>query len=105
MNGIINQESKNIFDWFNWLNRKWSNYQDFIDFQHGIEPKQVAINFLDLNRVEFLEFIESLDKEDLEAIDQIQKITESESYVFKLIREQILNKNKVKYVDFKNRTS
>ena len=58
-----------------------------------------------MNRLEFLEFIESLDKEDLEAIDQIQKITESESYVFKLIREQILNKNKVKYVDFKNRTS
>ena len=105
MNGIINQESKNIFEWFNWLNRKWNNYQDFIDFQHGIEPKQVAENFLDMNRVEFLEFIESLDKEDLEAIDQIQKITESESYVFKLIREQILNKSKVKYVDFKNRVS
>tara|TARA_Y100000589_G_C26984527_1_gene560013 strand:- start:513 stop:830 length:318 start_codon:yes stop_codon:yes gene_type:complete len=103
MNGFVDKKSKNIFEWFNWLNNKWNKYQEYIDFQHGIQPKQVAENFFDLNKVEFLKFFESLDKDDLEAIDQIQKLTESESYVFKMIRDQILKESKVKYVDFRKR--
>tara|TARA_Y100000589_G_scaffold330904_1_gene382131 strand:- start:706 stop:1029 length:324 start_codon:yes stop_codon:yes gene_type:complete len=100
MNGIADEKSNDKFQWFDWFNKKWNNYDAFIDFGDGINPKEVAENFFDLNRVELLKFFESLDHEDLDALDQMQKLTESEAYVFKLIRDQIDNSNKVKYVDF-----
>tara|TARA_B100000212_G_C27145384_1_gene435173 strand:+ start:79 stop:393 length:315 start_codon:yes stop_codon:yes gene_type:complete len=101
MSGIVNENSKNIFEWFNWLNSKWNNYEAFIDFQEGINPKEVAENFLDLNKVEFLKFFEALDSEDLDALDQMQKLTESESHVFKMIKEQINYRRKVRFVNFR----
>ena len=58
MNSIANENSKDIFEWFNWLNNTWSNYEAFIQFEDGLKPKDVAENFLDLNKVEFLKFFE-----------------------------------------------
>ena len=103
MNRVAKGNSKDIFEWFNWLNNTWSNYEAFIQFEDGVKPKDVAENFLDLNKVEFLKFFEKIDSEDLDALDQMQKLIESESFVFKMIREEINNRRKVRYVDFKKR--
>ena len=104
MKGVANGNSKDIFEWFNWLNDKWNNYEAFIDFEEGINPKEVAENFIDLNKGEFLKFFEVLDNEDLDALDQMQKLTESESHVFKMIRDQINFRRKVRFVDFRRKS-
>ena len=101
MNGVAKGNSKDIFEWFNWLNNKWNNYEAFIQYEDGINPKEVAENFLDLNKLELLKFLESLDNEDIDALDQMQKLTESEFHVFKMIRDQIRFYKKVRFVDFK----
>ena len=103
MSRIVNDKSKSIFDLLNWLNNKWNNYEAFLAFEEGSDPKEVAEKFVDLNRIEFLNLFESLDKEDLDVLDQMQKLTESESHVLKMIRDQIDYLNKVKYVDFNKR--
>ena len=101
MNGIAQGNSKDIFEWFNWLNNKWNNYEAFIQYEDGINPKEVAENFLDLNKGELLKILESLDNDDIDALDQMQKLTESEFHVFKMIRDQIRFRKKVRFVDFK----
>ena len=104
MNGVAKGNSKDIFEWFNWLNNKWNNYEAFIQYEDGINPKEVAENFLDLNKRELLKFLDSLDKDDIDALDQMQKLTESEFHVLKMIRDQINFRKKVRFVDFrKNR--
>ena len=103
MNGIVNNNSKSTFEWLSWLSTKWNSYEAFLEFKDGSNPKEVAEKFVDLNRIEFLKLFESLDKDDLDMIDQLQKLTESESHVFKMIRDQIDYLNKVKYVDFNKR--
>ena len=101
MNGVAKENSKNILEWFNWLNNKWDNYEAFIQYEDGINPKEVAENFLDLNKGELLKFFEALDKEDIDALYQMQKLTESEFHVFKIIREQVNFRKKVRFVDFR----
>ena len=101
MNGVAKGNSKDIFEWFNWLNNKWNNYEAFIQYEDGVNPKEVAENFLDLNKGELSKFFEALDKEDIDALDQMQKLTESEFHVFKMIQDQINFRKKVKFVDFK----
>ena len=101
MNGVVKGNSKNIFECFNWLNNKWNNYEAFIHFEDGVNPKEVAENFLDLNKGELLKFFENLDKEDIDAFDQMQKLIESEFHVFKMISEQINHRKKVRFVDFR----
>ena len=101
MNGVAKGNSKDIFEWFSWLNNKWNNYEAFIQYEDGINPKEVAENFLDLNKLELLKFLESLDNEDIDALDQMQKLTESEFHVFKMIKDQISFRKKVKFIDFK----
>ena len=101
MNGVVKGNSKEIFEWFKWLNNKWNDYEAFIQYEDGVNPKEVAENFLDLNKVELLKFLEALDNDDIEAFDQMQKLTESEFHVFKMIRDQITFRKKVRFVDFK----
>ncbi len=101
MNEVDKGNSKNIFEWFNWLNNKWNNYEAFIQYEDGFNPKEVAENFLDLNKVELLKFLESLDKDDIDALEQMQKLTESEFHVFKMIKDHIHFRKKVRFVDFK----
>ena len=105
MNGVAKGNSKDIFEWFNWLNNKWNNYEAFIQYEDGINPKEVAENFLDLNKRELLKFLESLDSDDIDALDQMQKLTESEFHVFKMIRDQIRFRQKVRFVDFKRNSN
>ena len=101
MSRVAKGNSKNIFECFNWLNNKWNNYEAFIQYEDGVNPKEVAENFLDLNKGELLKFLETLDNEDIEAFDQMQKLTESEFHVFKMIRDQISFHKKVRFIDFK----
>ena len=103
MNGVAKGNSKDIFEWFNWLNNKWNNYEAFIQYEDGVNPKEVAENFLDLNKGELSKFFEALDKEDIDALDQMQKLTESEFHVFKMIRDHISFRKKVRYVDFQKK--
>ncbi len=105
MNGVVKGNSKDIFEWFNWLNNKWNNYEAFVQYEDGVNPKEVAENFLDSNKGELLKFLEVLDKDDIDAIDQMQKLTESEFHVFKMIRDQIRLHKKVKFVDFKRKSN
>ena len=105
MNGVAKGNSKDILEWINWLNNKWNNYEAFIQYEDGINPKEVAENFLDLNKLELLKFLESLDNEDIDALDQMQKLTESEFHVFKMIRDQIRFRKKVRFVDFKKNSN
>ena len=100
MNRVAKKNSKDIFEWFNWLNNKWNNYEAFIQFEDGVNPKEVAENFLDLNKIELLKFLEAFDNDDIDAFDQMQKLTESEFHVFKMIRDQISFRQKVRFVDF-----
>ena len=101
MNGVAKGNSKDILEWLNWLNNKWNNYEAFIQYEDGVNPKEVAENFLALNKGELLKFFEKLDNEDIDALDQMQKLTESEFHVFKMIQDQINFRKKVKFVDFK----
>tara|TARA_B100000963_G_scaffold204299_1_gene177917 strand:- start:1260 stop:1577 length:318 start_codon:yes stop_codon:yes gene_type:complete len=101
MNGVAKGNSKDIFEWFNWLNDEWNNYEAFIQYEDGVNPKEVAENFLDLNKGELLEFLKVLDNDDIDALDQMQKLTESEFHVFKMIRDQISFRKKVRFVNFK----
>ena len=103
MNGVAKRNSKDIFEWFNWLNNKWNNYEAFVQYEDGVNPKEVAENFLDLNKGELLKFFEAFDNEDIEALDQMQKLTESESHVFKIIRDQISLRQKVRFLDFRKK--
>ena len=105
MNGVAKENSKDIFEWFNWLNKKWNNYEAFIQYEDGVDPKEVAENFLDLNKGELFKFLEALDKDDIDALDQMQKLTESEFHVFKMIRDQISFRKKVRFVDFKKNSN
>ena len=105
MNGVAKGNSKDIFEWFNWLNNKWNNYEAFIQYEDGVNPKEVAENFLDLNKGELFKFLESLDNDDIDALDQMQKLTESEFHVFKMIRDQIRFRKKVRFVDFKKNSN
>ena len=103
MNGVANGNSKDISEWFNWLSNKWNNYEAFIQYEDGVNPKEVAENFLDLNKVEVLKFLDALDNDDIDALDQMQKLIESEFHVFKMIRDQIRFRKKVRFVDFKKK--
>ena len=103
MNGVAKRNSKDIFEWLNWLNNKWNNYEAFIQYEDGVNPKEVAENFLNLNKAELLKFLESLDNDDIDALEQMQKLTESEFHVFKMIKDQIHFRKKVRFVDFKNK--
>ena len=100
MSGVTKGDSKAILECFNWLNNKWNNYEAFIQFEDGVNPKEVAENFLDLNKSELLKFLEAFDNDDIDAFDQMQKLTESEFHVFKMIRDQISFRQKVRFVDF-----
>ena len=103
MNGVAKGNSKDIFEWFNWLNNKWNNYEAFIQYEDGLNPIEVAENFLDLNKAELFKFLESLDNDDIDALEQMQKLSESEFHVFKMIKDQIHFRKKVRFVDFRKK--
>tara|TARA_B100000965_G_C19573900_1_gene750425 strand:- start:263 stop:595 length:333 start_codon:yes stop_codon:yes gene_type:complete len=103
MKETFEKDKKDISLWFNWLSNKWNSYEAFIDFEYGDNPEEVAENFIEHNKEGFVNLFDTFDTEDLDAIDQLQKLTESESHIFRIIKEKINRRNKVKFVDFTKR--
>tara|TARA_Y100001968_G_scaffold327362_1_gene372253 strand:+ start:8384 stop:8716 length:333 start_codon:yes stop_codon:yes gene_type:complete len=103
MKEISEKDKLDNYGWFNWLSHQWNSYEAFIDFEYGDNPKEVAENFIEMNREEFIQLFESFDNDDLDAIEQLQKLTESEAHIFRIIKEKIHRRNKVKFVDFTKR--
>ena len=100
MKRVSEKEKKDIFPWFNLLNKKWNSYDAFEDINLGIKPKAIAQNFIYLNNQEFEELLDYLDADDIDALDQLHKLAESELYLLKIIKTKIDFRNKVKFVDF-----
>jgi len=100
MKEIFENDKKDKTSWFKWFSNKWNNYEAFIDFQYGGNPQEVAENFIELHKEEFINLFDSFDNDDVDAIDQLQKLTESESHIFRIIKEKINKRNKVRFVDF-----
>ena len=47
--------------------------------------------------------VEKFDEEDKYTLEQFQKLTECEWHVFRILEKQIAIRNKIRFVDFKNR--
>ena len=89
--------------WFNWLTKKLNSYEAFNDFASGQKPEDVARNFILLNSLGISDIFDKFDEEDKDTLDQIQKLTECEWHVFRILKKQLELRNKVTFVDFKKR--
>ncbi len=101
MKKIINEQKNNNELWFNWLTRKLNSYESFQDFASGKSPEDAAKNFISINRKAISEVFEKFDEEDTDTLDQFQKLTECEWHVFRILKSQLEERNKVRIVDFK----
>ena len=101
MKKIINKQNINNELWFNWLISSLNSYEPFKDFDSGKNPKDVAEDFITHNRESILDLFEGFDDEDKYTLDQFQKLTECEWHVFRILKNQLDSKNKVRFVDFK----
>ena len=91
--------------WFNWLTRKLNSHEAFKDFASGQDPEEVAENFIADNTLEISRIFDKFDEEDKDALDQFKKLTECEWHVFRILKKQLEIRNKVTFVDFKNKKS
>ena len=103
MEKIINKKHNKNEPWFNWLTRELNSYEAFQDFASGKNPEDVAEDFISNNSNAISEIFENFDEEDKDTLDQFFKLTECEWHVFRILRKQIALRNKIKFVDFKNK--
>ena len=103
MKKTINKKYHQHEPWFKWLTRELNSYEAFQDFDSGKNPEEVAEEFISHNEIAISEVFENFDKEDKDTLDQFLKLTECEWHVFKILEKQIALKNKIRFVDFKNR--
>ena len=89
--------------WFKWLTRELNSYEAFKDFESGKNPRHVAEDFISRNSIAISEVFEDFDEEDKDTLDQFLKLTECEMHVFRILEKQIGLRNKVRFVDFKNK--
>ena len=89
--------------WFKWLTRELNSYEAFKDFESGKNPRHVAEEFISRNSIAITEVFEDFDEEDKDTLDQFLKLTECEMHVFRILEKQIGLRNKVRFVDFKNK--
>tara|TARA_B100002052_G_C15454120_1_gene406953 strand:- start:249 stop:557 length:309 start_codon:yes stop_codon:yes gene_type:complete len=101
MDKIRNEQNLKNELWFDWLTRKFHSYEAFKDFASGKNPEDVAENFLSSNKIAISEVIDKFDDEDKDILDQFQKLTECEWHVFRILKNHLNSKNKVKFVNFK----
>ena len=100
---IINKKYDKNEPWFNWLTRELNSYEAFQDFALGKNPEDVAEDFISNNSNAISEVFENFDEEDKDTLDQFLKLTECEWHVFRILGKQIESRNKIKFVDFKNK--
>ena len=103
MEKITNKKHKKDELWFNWLTRELNSYEAFKDFASGKNPEDVAEDFISKNSNAISEVFKNFDKEDKDTLDQFLKLTECEWHVFRILQRQIALRNKIRFVDFKNR--
>ena len=104
MKKIVKKENiKESELWFSWLSRKFNSYEAFQAFALGQNPEDVAENFIAVNFLGISDIFDKFDEEDQETLDQFQKLTECEWHVFRILKKQFENRNKVTFVDFKKR--
>ena len=89
--------------WFNWLNRELNSYEAFQDFDSGKNPEDVAEDFISINSIAISEVFENFDEEDKDTLHQFLKLTECEMHVFRILEKKIALRNKIRFVDFKNK--
>ena len=103
MNKIINKKYNKKEPWFKWLTREINSYEAFQDFATGKNPEAVAEDFISKNSNSISEVFEDFDEEDKDTLDHFIKLTECEWHVFRILEKQIALRNKIRFVDFKNR--
>ncbi|ABB50531.1 type I restriction modification DNA-like protein [Prochlorococcus marinus str. MIT 9312] len=103
MKKIINNKNNKNEPWFRWLTRELNSYEDFQDFTSGKNPEDVAEDFISKNSNAILEVFENFDEEDKDTLDQFLKLTECEWHVFRILENQIALRDKIRFVDFKNK--
>ena len=103
MKKIINKKRNKNEPWFNWLTREFNSYEAFQNFELGKNPQDVAEDFISRNSTAISEVFDNFDEEDRDTLDQFLKLTECEMHVFRILEKQIGLRNKVRFVDFKNK--
>ena len=103
MNKIINKKCNKNEPWIEWLTRELNSYEAFQDFDLGKHPRDVAENFISINRNIISEVFKSFDEDDKETLNQFLKLTECEMHVFRILEKQITLRSNLRYVDFKKR--
>ena len=103
MKKIINKKYNKNEPWFKWLMRELNSYDAFQDFDSGRNPEDVAEDFISSNSTAIAEVFDNFDEEDKDTFNQFLKLTECELYVFRILEKQIRLRNKIRFVDFKNR--
>ena len=103
MKKIINKKNNKNEQWFKCLTRELNSYEAFKDFESGKNPRHVAEDFISINSIAISEVFEDFDEEDKDTLDQFFKLTECEWHVFRILEKQIGLRNKVRFVDFKNK--
>ena len=103
MKKIINKKNNKNEPWFKWLTRELNSYEAFKDFESGKNPRHVAEDFISRNSIAISEVFEDFDEEDKDTLDQFLKLTECEMHVFRILEKHIGLRNKVRFVDFKNK--
>ena len=103
MNKIINKKHNKNEPWFKWLTRELNSYEAFQDFASGKNPKNVAEDYIFNNSNAISEVFEDFDEEDKDTLDQFLKLTECEWHVFRILERQIELRDKIRFVDFKNK--
>ena len=103
MKKIINKKYNKYEPWFKWLTTELNSYDAFQDFDSGKNPEDVAEDFISNNSIAISELFEDFDEEDKDTLDQFLKLTECEWHVFRILEKQLALRNKIRFVDFRNR--
>ena len=103
MKKIINKKNNKNEPWFKWLMRELNSYEAFQEFSSDKNPEDVAEDFISNNIIAISEVFKNFDEEDKDTLHQFLKLNECEWHVFRILENQIASRNKIRFVDFKNR--
>ena len=103
MKKIINKKQTKNEPWFKWLTRELNSYEAFQDFESGMNPRDVAEDFISRNSIAISEVFEDFDEEDKDTLDQFLKLTECEMHVCRILEKHIELRNTRRFVDFKKK--
>jgi len=103
MKKSINKKHNKNEPWFKWLTRELNSYDAFQEFESGMNPRDVAEDFISRNSTAIAEVFEIFVEEDKDTLDQFLKLTECEWHVFRILEKKLELRNKIRFVDFKTK--